>query len=65
MLITGTGGGQGRAGALRFAAEGTVVVGADAKTAGYAETVAMVEAEGGVMTRNGTLDLTVADDVQG
>jgi NAD(P)-dependent dehydrogenase (short-subunit alcohol dehydrogenase family) len=65
VLITGTGGGQGRAGALRFAAEGAVVVGADITTAGHAETVAMVEAEGGVMTGSGTLDLTVADDVRG
>ena len=64
VLITGTGGGQGRAGALRFAAEGAVVVGADIKTAGHAETVAMVEDEGGVMTGSGTLDLTVADDVR-
>ena len=64
VLITGTGGGQGRAGALRFAAEGAVVVGADIKTEGHAETVAMVEAAGGVMTGSGSLDLTVADDVR-
>ena len=63
MLITGTGGGQGRTAAVRFAAEGAVVVGADIKTDGHAETVAMVEAAGGVMTGSGSLDLTRADDV--
>jgi len=64
VLITGTGGGQGRAAAVRFAEEGAVVVGADIKTDGQAETVAMVEAVGGTMTGSGSLDLTVADAVR-
>ena len=64
VLITGTGGGQGRAAAVRIAAEGAVVVGADVKSDGHAETVAMVEAEGGVMTGSGSLDLAVAEDVR-
>ena len=62
--ITGTGGGQGRAAAVRFAEEGAIVVGADIKTDGQAETVAMVEAVGGTMTGSGTLDLTVPGDVR-
>ena len=36
-LITGTGGGQGRAAALLFAAEGATVVGCDLKTAAPAK----------------------------
>lgn len=64
VLITGTGGGQGRTAAVRFAQEGAIVVGADIKAEGQAETVAMVEAIGGTMTGSGALDLTVADDVE-
>ncbi len=47
-LITGTGGGQGRAAALLFAAEGATVVGCDLKTDGASETVDAVPAAGGV-----------------
>jgi len=43
-LITGTGGGQGRAAAVLFAKEGAKVVGCDLKTEGAAETLAMVGA---------------------
>jgi hypothetical protein len=64
VLITGAGGGQGRTAAVRFAEEGAVVVGADIKTEGHTETVAMVEAAGGTMTGSGSLDLTVAGDVR-
>jgi NAD(P)-dependent dehydrogenase (short-subunit alcohol dehydrogenase family) len=56
-LITGTGGGQGRAAALRFAAEGALIVGCDVKVEGNAETVAMVEAAGGRMTGMAPVDL--------
>ncbi len=49
-LVTGTAGGQGRAAALLFAAEGAVVVGCDLDAAGCAETRAMVTAAGGTMT---------------
>lgn len=41
-LITGTAGGQGRAAALLFAAEGAHVVGTDIDPRGAAETVGMV-----------------------
>jgi meso-butanediol dehydrogenase/(S,S)-butanediol dehydrogenase/diacetyl reductase len=57
-LITGTGGGQGRAAALLFAQEGARVVGCDVKTAGSAETVEMVKAQGGEMIALAPLDLT-------
>jgi NAD(P)-dependent dehydrogenase (short-subunit alcohol dehydrogenase family) len=57
-LITGTAGGQGRAAALLFAAEGAQVVGTDLDAAGAAETVAMVRDSGGEMsTSDGPVDL--------
>jgi NAD(P)-dependent dehydrogenase (short-subunit alcohol dehydrogenase family) len=46
-LITGAGGGQGRAAALMFAREGARIVAADVKADGGKETVAMVRAGGG------------------
>ena len=55
-VITGTGGGQGRAAALLFAREGAVVVGADVKTAGAEETVELVRAAGGTMTSTQPVD---------
>lgn len=57
VLITGTGGGQGRAAALRFAAEGAVIVGCDIAAPGAEETVELVTAAGGSMTST-TVDLT-------
>src|SRR5471032_2587613 len=56
-LITGTAGGQGRAAALLFAAEGATVVGCDVKAAEAEETVAMVRAAGGAMTSTAPVDL--------
>lgn len=56
-LITGTGGGQGRAAALLFAREGALVVGCDVKDEGARETVEMVVAEGGHMTSASPVDL--------
>jgi NAD(P)-dependent dehydrogenase (short-subunit alcohol dehydrogenase family) len=56
-FITGTAGGQGRAAALLFAAEGAHVVGCDLDQAGAAETVAMVEAAGGRITSVAPVDL--------
>jgi meso-butanediol dehydrogenase / (S,S)-butanediol dehydrogenase / diacetyl reductase len=56
-LITGTAGGQGRAAALLFAAEGAMVVGTDVNSAGAAETVELVLAAGGVMDSTHPLDL--------
>jgi meso-butanediol dehydrogenase / (S,S)-butanediol dehydrogenase / diacetyl reductase len=60
-LISGTAGGQGRAAALRFAAEGAVVVGCDLDEAGSRETVEMVRAAGGSMTATAPVDLGDSD----
>lgn len=46
-IITGAASGIGRAAALRFAAEGAAVVGADINETGGRQTVTMVEAAGG------------------
>ena len=56
-LITGTGGGMGRAAAELFAREGAVVVGCDLKEEGARETVERVTAMGGTMTSIQPLDL--------
>jgi meso-butanediol dehydrogenase/(S,S)-butanediol dehydrogenase/diacetyl reductase len=56
-VITGTGGGQGRAAALLFSAEGATVVGCDLKADGAEQTAAMVRAAGGTMTSTHPLDL--------
>jgi meso-butanediol dehydrogenase/(S,S)-butanediol dehydrogenase/diacetyl reductase len=63
-LITGTGGGQGRAAALLFATEGAAVVGCDLKTDGAEETVDLVRAVGGAMDSTHPLDLTDEDAVR-
>ena len=56
-LITGTGGGQGRAAALLFAKEGARVIGCDLKVEGAKATVEMVKAAGGEMISMQPLDL--------
>ena len=56
--ITGTAGGQGRAAALLFAAEGACVAGCDVKAEEARETVEMVTAAGGTMVSSQPLDLT-------
>jgi meso-butanediol dehydrogenase/(S,S)-butanediol dehydrogenase/diacetyl reductase len=56
-LITGTGGGQGRAAALRFAREGALIVGCDVKVEGNQETAEMVTSAGGQMTGFAPVDL--------
>jgi meso-butanediol dehydrogenase/(S,S)-butanediol dehydrogenase/diacetyl reductase len=56
-LITGTGGGQGRAAALRFTAEGASVVGCDVNEASNKETVELVVSAGGTMSGMGPVDL--------
>jgi NAD(P)-dependent dehydrogenase (short-subunit alcohol dehydrogenase family) len=58
VLITGTAGGQGRAAARLFAAEGARVVGCDKKVDEDLETVAMVKAAGGEMVSMAPLDLS-------
>ncbi|MFG3453849.1 SDR family NAD(P)-dependent oxidoreductase [Stutzerimonas stutzeri] len=45
-LITGTGGGQGRAAALRFAQEGAIVVGCDFNGPAHEETAALMQEQG-------------------
>lgn len=55
-LITGTGGGQGRAAALRFAAAGAQVVGCDITGQGT-ETASLVASSGGTMFDWGPVDL--------
>ena len=63
-LITGTGGGQGRAAALKFAAEGALVIGCDLKEEGNQETVRLVEATGGQMTGMAPVDLGDPDEAK-
>lgn len=46
-IVTGAGGGIGRAASLRFASEGAAIVGVDIDDATLAETVSLVEAAGG------------------
>ncbi|MGX1675502.1 SDR family NAD(P)-dependent oxidoreductase [Streptomyces sp. NPDC055400] len=56
-LITGTGGGMGRAAALRFAEDGAVVVGCDLNVEANDETATTVRAAGGRMTTAAPVDL--------
>jgi NAD(P)-dependent dehydrogenase (short-subunit alcohol dehydrogenase family) len=60
-LISGTGGGQGRAAALRFVADGAIVAGCDVNADLDVETVELVRRAGGTMTSQ-ACDL--ADPVQ-
>jgi NAD(P)-dependent dehydrogenase (short-subunit alcohol dehydrogenase family) len=60
-LITGTAGGQGRAAALRFAAEGAIVEGCDIAEQND-ETVRLVREAGGTM--NGSSPVDLADATQ-
>ncbi|WP_420124769.1 SDR family NAD(P)-dependent oxidoreductase [Nakamurella sp.] len=64
-VITGTGGGQGRAAARLFAAEGATVVGCDLKAAGASETAELVRRDGGRMDSTAPVDLTDEDAVRG
>jgi meso-butanediol dehydrogenase / (S,S)-butanediol dehydrogenase / diacetyl reductase len=58
VLISGTGGGQGREAALRFAGAGAYVVGCDLKAGGNRETAALVRAAGGAITTMEPVDLS-------
>ncbi|MDR6550665.1 SDR family oxidoreductase [Paenibacillus qinlingensis] len=58
VLITGTGGGLGRAAALAFAREGAKVVGSDINVNANNETVELVRSSGGEMTGIAPIDLT-------
>src|SRR4051812_17316017 len=57
-VITGIAGGQGRAAALAFAAEGAQVIGCDLDAAGARETVEAVRRAGGCITSTHPIDLT-------
>jgi NAD(P)-dependent dehydrogenase (short-subunit alcohol dehydrogenase family) len=57
VLITGTGGGQGRAAALLFAREGALVVGCDVDEESARKTVAIADAEGLRITSMAPVDL--------
>ena len=63
-LISGTGGGLGRAAARVFAACGAKVVGCDIKSDEAAETAALVSAEGGEMISLHPLDAAKIADVE-
>lgn len=58
VLITGTGGGQGRVAAQVFAREGAKVIGIDIQAAANEETVELVRGAGGRMTGVAPADLT-------
>ncbi|UUU36890.1 SDR family oxidoreductase [Streptomyces sp. CA-210063] len=62
-LISGTARGQGRAAALRFAAEGAIVVG-DLLHEGALETQRLVGEAGGTALTSGLLDVTDEDSVR-
>lgn len=62
VVITGTGSGIARAAALRFAAEGALVYGADINVAGNDETAQRVAEAGG--TFHGTAPLDATDEEQ-
>lgn len=63
-LISGTGGGQGRVAALRFAREGARVFGCDINATAQSETVDLVRAEGLEMAGSGSVDLGDPQDAQ-
>lgn len=63
-LISGTGGGIGRAGALRFAEAGAIVVGCDVNAESSAETQALVASAGGTMLDVSPVDLGDFDECQ-
>jgi NAD(P)-dependent dehydrogenase (short-subunit alcohol dehydrogenase family) len=62
-IITGAGGGMGRVVALRFAAEGSLVVVADNQAAAAEETVRLVKAAGGEATAV-TVDISAEADAR-
>jgi NAD(P)-dependent dehydrogenase (short-subunit alcohol dehydrogenase family) len=64
VLITGSGGGLGRAAALAFAREGAKVVGLDLVVDDLRETEELVRAAGGEMTGVAPVDLTNAEQVK-
>lgn len=63
-LISGTARGQGRAAALRFAAEGALVVGGDLLHEEAVETQRLIAREGGTALTPGPLDVTDEESVR-
>jgi len=63
-IITGTAGGQGKAAAIRFAAEGCKVVGCDIKVEAAQETVKTIKDSGGEMISMQPCDLTNAEQAE-
>src|ERR1700681_2377157 len=61
VLISGTGGGQGRAAAMAFASAGAKVLGCDINVAGAEQTVEMVKRSGGEMQSMQPLDVSEPD----
>ncbi len=64
-LISGTGGGMGRAAAIEFAGQGALVAGCDMNAAGDAETEALARGAGGVMRSFAPVDLTDEEQARG
>ena len=65
VLISGTGGGQGRVAALRFAREGAIVVGCDTNSEEHAKTAQLMEAEGYSLHGSAPIDLADHEQVRG
>jgi meso-butanediol dehydrogenase/(S,S)-butanediol dehydrogenase/diacetyl reductase len=63
VLLTGIGGGMGRVTARLFAAEGAMVVGSDLNPDSAAETVRLVEADGGSIESSAPVDLSDRADI--
>ncbi|MFE9628400.1 SDR family NAD(P)-dependent oxidoreductase [Streptomyces sp. NPDC006527] len=63
-LVSGTARGQGRAAALRFAAEGALVVGGDLLHEEAVETQRLIAREGGIALTPGPLDVTDEESVR-
>jgi len=57
VVITGTGGGMGRAAAIRFAAEGAIIAGCDLNPETNSETKLLVENAGGTMHSSAPVNL--------
>jgi len=65
VLLTVIGGGMGRVTARLFAREGATVVGCDLDADGAAETVRLVEHEGGIIESSAPVDLGNREDIDG
>lgn len=64
VLISGTGGGQGRVAAMSFAREGALVLGTDVNAERSAETTRLVREAGGTMESVEPVDLGVPEEAE-